>query len=171
MDIIANKVFTINYKNKTYEVHVNEALFKQMNYDWNSYNFIDKDYLFVFIGEVSSNNIVTLTTSGYDGNFVVLDLKTNEEIIDWYKILELSKNEKLCDTSTEYSVEEGNWFSIDFLNSNCINYNHKFEECFNSFIKNNNLDYIDSHAFCFRPENFEELLQILINEHKEFFND
>ena len=36
--------------------------------------------------------------------------------------------------------------------------------------ENNNLEYIDSNASCFAPENFEKLIEFLINKYEKFFN-
>lgn len=170
MAIKTKKIMLFDYNNKQYEALINESLLKEVNYEWNSYNFIDKDYVFMTLRELSSNNIITLTTCGHDIDFIVRDLKTNEEIMDWDKILELSKNKKLHDRSTEYSVEDGNWFSIDFLKSESKNDNYKLEEEYNAFVKNNNLEYIDSDASYFAPENFEKLIEFLIDEYEKFFN-
>ena len=168
-----NKNFDIiifNYKNIEYEVLINNSALDKMNYDWNSYNFIDKDYLFISIREIKSDKMLNLTTEGFAKDFIVIDFKTNEEIMDWDKILELSKKNKLYEGSKEYLVEDGNWFTLDFVKVSSMEKENEFKEDYDDFLKVNNLEHIDSCSFDYAPKNFEELIALMIHEYNQNFN-
>lgn len=162
----------IDFKGKKFEIALNNSLFDKMNFDWNSYNFIDKDYLFLSMREVGCENILNLITYGFEIDFIVRNLKTDEEIMEWEEILELSKNGKLYDGSEDYLVEEGNWFRVEFVKSSSDTIMKNLKEDYNEFFNHNGMqDYLGSYDFYHKPKDMRELIDVLFTDYNEFFNN
>lgn len=165
------EVKKVEFSSREYEVSINNELFNKMKFDWNSYNFIDKDYLFLSMREVGSRNVLNLITYGFIIDFVVIDLKTNEEVGEWEEILKLSREKKLYDGSKEYFVDEGNWFNIDFIETSSVIDMTDLKEDYDKFFSHNEKHkYLGEDGFSSKPKNMEELLNVLISEYNNFFD-
>ena len=147
---LVNQESTMNYyysiDETEYCITLEIDYLDEMEWSWESLIFADNDKIFAIVENKETKELSVLTSSG---DVIVKDAVSGTKL-EIEKIIDLSKKGEINDES-KYIIQNNNWFALQHCDEEHI--------------------IIDDEVFEAKPQNPNELSDILLDLHLSFFNN